>query len=586
MSIASRSLVLPASLAILMCGVAFARAQQPAVDPFGLAPPTQKKPVIKVEPAGEAVATEAPPAVPRVGEPIVSNSAAHARIRRALDQPVQLHFVDSPLSEVVDFLKTTAAIPIVIDKRALDDVGLGSDTPVTFSVDGITLRSALRLLLHDLELTYVVRDEVLLITTPEAAETEVETRLYGVSEFAQELEPQILVTSPANRYQLLEQVLKTVIAPESWSDVGGVGSIAPFSQWGFLAISQTEESHEQIEAMLATLARARDAGRRKKLRSGGFPVMRAAELKAWERLEPALSSAVTWEFNEAPLSDVAEYMSDQHGVPVLIDVRALDDVGLGTDTPVTVSLSGISLRSALRLMLKELDLTYVAKDEVLMITTPEEAENELAIAVYSVGDFWKTSSPAAVTGPGRQFDSLHNLISTSIAPSTWDDVGGAGSIVQAVPWGLMVVSQTPQVHRQIEGLLSAARRVRALREQDVENPPAPEIVDGNPFAANTPRAVKSGEAMELRVYQIQEGISVTEVVKLIVGIIETTSWHQRPSQGDIYPVGQKLFIRQNCTVHQQIDQLLSAAGLKIGMGGGMAGGFFRVAPSVVPLSER
>ena len=52
----------------------------------------------------------------------------------------------------------------------------------------------------------------------------------------------------------------------------------------------------------------------------------------------------------------------------------------------TVDLKGISLRSALRLMLKELSLTYLIKDEVLLITTPEEADNQLSTKVYPVAD--------------------------------------------------------------------------------------------------------------------------------------------------------------------------------------------------------
>ena len=37
-------------------------------------------------------------------------------------------------------------------------------------------------------------------------------------------------------------------------------------------------------------------------------------------------------------------------------------------------------------LLKELDLTYVVRDEVLLITTPEEAESQLVTKVYPVGD--------------------------------------------------------------------------------------------------------------------------------------------------------------------------------------------------------
>ena len=80
------------------------------------------------------------------------------------------------------------------------------------------------------------------------------------------------------------------------------------------------------------------------------------------------------------------FLRDQHGIPIEIDKKALDNVGVGTDTPVTRNLKGISLRSALRLILKDLGLTYIIRDEVLLITSSEEAEKELVTRVYPVGD--------------------------------------------------------------------------------------------------------------------------------------------------------------------------------------------------------
>ena len=63
----------------------------------------------------------------------------------------------------------------------------------------------------------------------------------------------------------------------------------------------------------------------------------------------------------------------------------LEELGINTDETVTVNLHNISLRSALRLMLKDLQLTYIIQDEVLMITTPEEAEANLVVKVYPGG---------------------------------------------------------------------------------------------------------------------------------------------------------------------------------------------------------
>ena len=52
---------------------------------------------------------------------------------------------------------------------------------------------------------------------------------------------------------------------------------------------------------------------------------------------------------------------------------ASDMIGAGKETTVTFSLGEVTLRSALRLMLRELELTYVVRDEVLKITTLDEA---------------------------------------------------------------------------------------------------------------------------------------------------------------------------------------------------------------------
>ncbi|MCL4193347.1 MAG: hypothetical protein KJZ87_16550, partial [Thermoguttaceae bacterium] len=110
-------------------------------------------------------------------------TAAELKILNALDSPTQMEFVDTPLSDVIEYLKDMHAIEIQLDQRTLDDVGIGTDTPITRSIAGIKLRSALRLLLADLDMTYIVRDEVLLITTRESARApeNMMVRLYPVA---------------------------------------------------------------------------------------------------------------------------------------------------------------------------------------------------------------------------------------------------------------------------------------------------------------------------------------------------------------------------------------------------------------------
>ncbi len=95
----------------------------------------------------------------------------------------------------------------------------------------------------------------------------------------------------------------------------------------------------------------------------------------WEmRIEAALDESTTQEFVETPLVDVVDHLKHLHDIEIQLDERALDDVGIGTNTPVTHDLKGISLRSALRLVLRELDLVQTLRDEVLSVSTPAEVQ--------------------------------------------------------------------------------------------------------------------------------------------------------------------------------------------------------------------
>lgn len=105
---------------------------------------------------------------------------------------------------------------------------------------------------------------------------------------------------------------------------------------------------------------------------------------ATARIEESLGEATTLQFIETPLQDVVDYLEDLHGIEIQIDQRVLEDQGIGTDTPITRNLKGITLRSALRLMLRELKLTYFVWDEVLLITTPEASEKHVYVQAYDV----------------------------------------------------------------------------------------------------------------------------------------------------------------------------------------------------------
>ena len=152
-----------------------------------------------------------------------------------------------------------------------------------------------------------------------------------------------------------------------------------------------------------------------------------------------------------------DYLKDRHKIEIQLDRKALSDVGIGSDTPVTRNLQGVSLKSALRLMLRDMELTYIIKDGVVLITTPERAESELETRIYPVGDLVLPSG--STDGSQADFDSLIDLITSTIKPTSWDEVGGPGSIKPFANNMTITLSQTAEVHEEIEELLERLRQV-------------------------------------------------------------------------------------------------------------------------------
>jgi hypothetical protein len=188
----------------------------------------------------------------------------------------------------------------------------------------------------------------------------------------------------------------------------------------------------------------------------------AKELRtAEEAIEQALKSPTQMDFIETPLQDVIDYLKDYHHIEIQLDKVAMDDAGVGTDTPVTKNLKGISLRSALKLILHQLNLTYTIQNEVLLITTPEAAESHLIRRVYDVADLVVYNDDEF--GQVDDYTPLTDLITSTVEYRTWDCVGGAGSISgQSLGTAkILVVSQTYEVHGQIADLLKEIRAVAA-----------------------------------------------------------------------------------------------------------------------------
>lgn len=129
------------------------------------------------------------------------------KIESTLDQETELSFTDNTLEDAFRYLKELHDLEILFDKTALQENGVSTDLPISLKIAGISLKSALPLILEPLGLDYIIKNEVLVITTVAKAREHFETRVYDIS--------RLKGVTPSE----LDQIIRSTIAPDTWTPV-------------------------------------------------------------------------------------------------------------------------------------------------------------------------------------------------------------------------------------------------------------------------------------------------------------------------------------------------------------------------------
>jgi general secretion pathway protein D len=259
-------------------------------------------------------------------------SDVELKIQRALSEKVDVQFENRPMSEVVETLGQMVGVNVFLDPRGLHAEGYTSDEPITLSLpQPISLKSVLNIILDSRNLSYVIQNEVLMITSEQTRDMDVYQHVYYVADLvvpipnfvpsyniglpaaireahlaqagqamarngrmpltlaegdagsANSMNPIALAQmqnggsmdgsstssmgfgpggmgggAAAADFDTLIDLITSTIAPQSWDDVGGPGSIEGFPTNLSLVVAQTQEVHEQIADLLEQLRRLQD----------------------------------------------------------------------------------------------------------------------------------------------------------------------------------------------------------------------------------------------------------------------------------------------------------------------------------------
>ena len=203
------------------------------------------------------------------------------------------------------------------------------------------------------------------------------------------------------------------------------------------------------------------------------PRAQAAE----QRIRSALQQEISCSYLAKPLSQVVDELGRKLAINILLDTEALKAAGMQPDIPVSIRLQNVSAEAILNQLRSEVQLDWTIGDEALWITTSDKAGTELSARVYFVRDLVEVGS-----GPDRveDYDSLIEVITSTISPETWSERGGQGSISCFRKRTALVICQSRQVHQQIERLLAALRKNHGAQDGVALDRPA-----ANPSSADT-----------------------------------------------------------------------------------------------------
>lgn len=198
-----------------------------------------------------------------------------------------------------------------------------------------------------------------------------------------------------------------------------------------------------------------------------------------EAYRKAMSTPVTIQVKDVPLTDFVAIVKDRTHVQMLLDEKALEDAGIAKDTPVTLDVTDLPAREVLAHVLhRRLGLTTIRLDNYVLVTTLEVADSRLQLITYDVTDLVMRQD-----ADGRWYESeleaLAEALVGTIRPTSWDTVGGPGSIkpLELPLCAALVCGQTQDVHMQIEDMLAQWRKLEAQRRGTAALPvPSAEVM--------------------------------------------------------------------------------------------------------------
>ncbi len=352
-----------------------------------------------------------------------------------------LSFHDKPLISFADFVADFAHVPVSLDVDAMlvAQISLGT----TLDLDGrqVTMDEVLQAALEPVGLKHVITGQQVVITPQRDVNEDVRHAAYDVSDLAEGDE----------QTQALARLVVTLVAPDSWADRGGGGTLTVTDQ--AFDIDQTEAGHFHVARFLDRLRSARGL-----LARSGLPDDLRRLSPAFVRARADLATPISANFSTpTEVARIVRYLGTETHLSLIVDWPATAQANWLPTTESRLSAEDLPLSKVLDNWLDPLQLGYrVVDSRTLQITSAAELERHPEVEIYPLkGD------------TDEHLAQIAEDLKVHLGPAQFSDAGGRGEIVfDPVSRALLVRLPQPQ-QRKVAEWLTTADKLRVMAQADM-----------------------------------------------------------------------------------------------------------------------
>jgi len=172
----------------------------------------------------------------------------------------------------------------------------------------------------------------------------------------------------------------------------------------------------------------------------------------------ALNTPITVAFKDSRFQDVIDYLHTVTKQPIMLDQIALDEAKITYDTPITVKVKDVTVRTLLRKILGDFGLAYIIKEETIHVTSALNARETMITRTYNISDIVDTGGLDALRfgNPGisavqivQNVNAIIDLIQTSVDSDSWKKNGGKGTIAFHPSTMSLIIRNSAEVHSML-----------------------------------------------------------------------------------------------------------------------------------------